>query len=111
VEEAFGQWRAEVPAVSGSLGWVGRRFAAFAVLYGIVETMNGNWASLFMANDLGSTTTLAAQPTYGDRRRKPCAAVLQSAMSSPHERKITLPIEGQLTLRPRRDRRRCYTGG
>jgi MFS family permease len=37
--------------------WV---FAAFAVLYGIVETMNGNWASLYMVNDLGASTTLAA---------------------------------------------------
>jgi fucose permease len=37
--------------------WV---FAAFAMLYGIVETMNGNWASLFMTNDLGANTTLAS---------------------------------------------------
>ncbi|MBV9322381.1 MAG: MFS transporter [Chloroflexi bacterium] len=37
--------------------WV---FAAFALLYGMVETMNGNWASLYMVNDLGATTTLAA---------------------------------------------------
>jgi fucose permease len=37
--------------------WV---FAAFATLYGIVETMNGNWASLYMVNDLGSTTTQAS---------------------------------------------------
>src|SRR4029079_12815772 len=37
--------------------WV---FAAFAVLYGIVETMNGNWASLYMVNDLGSSTTFAS---------------------------------------------------
>jgi MFS family permease len=37
--------------------WV---FAAFAILYGVVETMNGNWASLYMVNDLGATTTLAA---------------------------------------------------
>jgi fucose permease len=29
-------------------------------LYGVVETMNGNWASLYMTNDLGATTTLAA---------------------------------------------------
>jgi fucose permease len=35
-------------------------FAAFASLYGIVETMNGNWASLYMVNDLGATTTLAS---------------------------------------------------
>jgi fucose permease len=37
--------------------WV---FAAFAILYGVVETMNGNWASLYMVNDLGATTTFAA---------------------------------------------------
>jgi len=35
-------------------------FAAFATLYGVVETMNGNWASLYMVSDLGATTTLAA---------------------------------------------------
>jgi len=37
--------------------WV---FAAFAALYGIVETMNGNWATLYMANDLGAPTTLSS---------------------------------------------------
>jgi fucose permease len=37
--------------------WV---FAAFAALYGIVETMNGNWASLYMTNELGANTTLAS---------------------------------------------------
>jgi MFS family permease len=37
--------------------WV---FAAFAVLYGIVETMNGNWASLYMVNNLGASTTQAS---------------------------------------------------
>ena len=35
-------------------------FASFATLYGIVETMNGNWASLYMANDLGATATMAS---------------------------------------------------
>lgn len=35
-------------------------FAAFALLYGIVETMNGNWASLYMTTDLGSSTALAS---------------------------------------------------
>jgi MFS family permease len=34
-------------------------FAAFAVCYGICETMNGNWASLDM-KDLGATTTQAS---------------------------------------------------
>jgi MFS family permease len=37
--------------------WV---FAGFAALYGIVETMNGNWATLYMANDLGAPTTVAS---------------------------------------------------
>jgi fucose permease len=50
---APGRPRAAVPARF----WV---FAAFATLYGVVETMNGNWASLYMANDLGATATLAA---------------------------------------------------
>ena len=36
--------------------WV---FATFALLYGICETMNGNWASLYMKK-LGGTTTLAS---------------------------------------------------
>jgi MFS family permease len=36
--------------------WV---FATFALLYGICETMNGNWASLYMKK-LGATTTLAS---------------------------------------------------
>jgi fucose permease len=35
-------------------------FAAFALLYGIVETMNGNWATLFMTSDLGASVTLAS---------------------------------------------------
>jgi MFS family permease len=37
--------------------WV---FAAFALLYGIVETMNGNWSSLYMVNSLGASTTQAS---------------------------------------------------
>jgi MFS family permease len=35
-------------------------FATFAFLYGICETMNGNWASLYMTKKLGASTTLAA---------------------------------------------------
>lgn len=35
-------------------------FAAFALLYGICETMNGNWASLFMLNHLGANALLAS---------------------------------------------------
>lgn len=37
--------------------WV---FAIFALLYGICETMNGNWASLFMLNHLGANALLAS---------------------------------------------------
>jgi fucose permease len=35
-------------------------FALFALLYGICETMNGNWASLYMTQRLGATTTVAS---------------------------------------------------
>src|SRR5262245_12046824 len=35
-------------------------FAAFALLYGICETINGNWASLYMTQRLGVSTTLAS---------------------------------------------------
>jgi fucose permease len=35
-------------------------FAGFAFLYGIVETMNGNWASLYMSRDLGATAAVAS---------------------------------------------------
>ena len=35
-------------------------FAAFAVLYGICETMNGNWAQVDMTSELGASTTEAA---------------------------------------------------
>ena len=37
--------------------WV---FAKFALLYGICETMNGNWASLYMTKKLGASTTVAS---------------------------------------------------
>jgi fucose permease len=37
--------------------WV---FAAFALLYGIVETMSGNWSSLYMTGSLGATATRAS---------------------------------------------------
>jgi fucose permease len=37
--------------------WV---FAGFALLYGIVETTNGNWATLYMTSDLAASTTLAS---------------------------------------------------
>jgi fucose permease len=35
-------------------------FAAFAVMYGICETMNGNWAQQEMTSQLGASTTQAA---------------------------------------------------
>jgi len=37
--------------------WV---FAGFAVLYGICETLNGNWSQLDMTRELGASTTVAA---------------------------------------------------
>jgi fucose permease len=37
--------------------WV---FACFAVLYGICETVNGNWSQLDMTTELGASTTEAA---------------------------------------------------
>ena len=35
-------------------------FALFALLYGVCETMNGNWAALYMTKQFGASTTLAA---------------------------------------------------
>ena len=35
-------------------------FAAFALLYGICETMNGNWASVYMTAELGASAALAS---------------------------------------------------
>jgi fucose permease len=35
-------------------------FAAFALLYGIAETMNGNWSSLYMNQDIGASATTAS---------------------------------------------------
>jgi fucose permease len=37
--------------------WV---FAAFALLYGILETTNGNWATLYMTGTLGASTAMAS---------------------------------------------------
>jgi MFS family permease len=37
--------------------WV---FGGFAVLYGICETVNGNWSQLDMTRELGASTTVAA---------------------------------------------------
>ena len=35
-------------------------YATFALLYGICETMNGNWATIYMSTSLGASTTLAS---------------------------------------------------
>ena len=35
-------------------------YASFALLYGVVETVNGNWATLYMTRDLGSSVTAAS---------------------------------------------------
>jgi MFS family permease len=35
-------------------------YAGFAVLYGLCETMNGNWSQLDMTQELGASTTTAA---------------------------------------------------
>ncbi len=35
-------------------------FAGFAVLYGVCETVNGNWSQLDMTSELGASTTVAA---------------------------------------------------
>jgi fucose permease len=48
---------AQVRLVLPSRFWV---FAAFAVLYGVVETMSGNWSTLYMTGSLGATATRAS---------------------------------------------------
>jgi MFS family permease len=56
---------AQASAVQGLKGqttlparfWV---FAAFALLYGVCETMNANWASLYMSKHLGASATVAS---------------------------------------------------
>jgi MFS family permease len=35
-------------------------YAGFAVLYGICETMNGNWSQLYMTSELGASTAVAS---------------------------------------------------
>jgi predicted MFS family arabinose efflux permease len=35
-------------------------YAGFAVLYGVCETLNGNWSQLDMTSNLGASTTAAA---------------------------------------------------
>jgi MFS family permease len=50
---AGGRPRARIPARF----WV---YALFAVLYGLCETVNGNWAQLDMTSELGASTTQAS---------------------------------------------------
>ena len=57
--------RVAVPRPAEATARVGipRRFwvyAGFAVLYGVCETINGNWAQLDMTSDVGASTTQAA---------------------------------------------------
>ncbi|MBU6261138.1 MAG: hypothetical protein KGL18_12305, partial [Burkholderiales bacterium] len=47
---------AAAPRWPPRLGW----FAAFALLYGICETMDGNWATLLMSGHLGSSAAQAS---------------------------------------------------
>lgn len=57
--------KSTVPASSGGSKplkiparfWV---YAAFALLYGICETLSGNWGKIYMAKDLGASDTLAS---------------------------------------------------
>ena len=57
VAESMGDNAGSDRATLPSRFWV---FAAFALLYGIVETTNGNWATLYMTSDLGASTTQAS---------------------------------------------------
>jgi fucose permease len=50
-------------AARAAAAGIPRRFwiyAAFAVLYGVCETVNGNWSQLDMRDELGASTTQAA---------------------------------------------------
>jgi len=58
LEPAGGEVRAQRNgALIPARFWV---FAGFALLYGIVETVNGNWVTLYMTQNLGATAALAA---------------------------------------------------
>ncbi len=51
------------PASSDRTSGIPARFwlyAVFAVLYGVCETMNGNWSQLDMTSELGASTTVAS---------------------------------------------------
>lgn len=55
--------RAEPTTPARAAARIPRRFwmyAAFAALYGVCETVNGNWSQLDMTSELGASTTAAA---------------------------------------------------
>jgi hypothetical protein len=54
--------RAPTRAASAGTGIPTRfwMYAAFAVLYGVCETLNGNWSQLDMTSEVGASTTTAA---------------------------------------------------
>jgi MFS family permease len=49
--------RSQAKAAIPSRFWI---FAGFALVYGICETMNGNWETLYMTKTLGATATVAS---------------------------------------------------
>jgi len=54
---AAGSAGAEAPVARSRLFWL---FTAFALCYGVVETLNGNWAILYMKGVLRAGASLAA---------------------------------------------------
>jgi MFS family permease len=64
-----GEGRPEA-GISGRF-WV---FAGFAVLYGICETMNGNWSQLDMTRQLGASATQAPPSTADQAPMKSAGA-------------------------------------
>ena len=48
--------RTSVPKMPARF-WI---YAAFALIYGICETLNANWASVYMSTELGASVTLAS---------------------------------------------------
>src|SRR5207247_2447063 len=55
-----GRTSAQAAAVAAGIPRRFWMYAAFAVLYGICETVNGNWSQLDMTSELGASTTVAA---------------------------------------------------
>jgi predicted MFS family arabinose efflux permease len=49
-----------VSAQRSSSGSQFRMFAAFALLYGVVETLNGNWSIIYLSHTLGASAALAS---------------------------------------------------